>query len=756
MDKNGKNQLIADAFRYFKQGIKSGRTNLPKEFLKQIGLDYKILGIGYNSGQFHHRKSKEFKNAYEATGILIKSKCPVNRESSNAYSCWGTNSIVFQLNDIENSVVNMLAICINQSSVEEQYLNDDGLYPGFPDVLTRRLYITNTAIDAASLIQSKLLKTEEAVISLIDGKLYAQHVKAIQRLTQLSEICIFAGSDVGEVKNQLDKIINTPVIVVINHAENLSINEVLIKYGRDELFNWIVRETEKRITANGKKLVFKSKNKIIFKGNEAIYEILGQIPPDYSNLEINLNIIVNETQYKHRLKLNLYDNSDIETKINRISQKDCLIRTDRIEDDLAELTRLLDSYRDERFDQEDSPALSQSVYNELTPNAEKLAIEFLSRPNLTERLGELLCDCGIVGENNAKLNLFIIASSYKMPYPLHCLLQGKSGMGKSHLINSVAECIPMEDVINITRVTSKSLYYYSSGELINKLIIFQDVLGMDNNVLFALRELQSAGFISSSTLSKDIYGNKKAIIKVVKAHFASLIATTKAELYYDNMSRCIILGIDESEGQTEKIVDYQNNKISGLIDVESEEKAKLLLRNCIRVLKSFEVVNPFAHLIKIPTEVKMQRRLHLQFHNYIAQITILHQYQRRRDKKGRLIATLEDVTESLETFFPALFLKVDELDSSSRQFFERLKLYVASKDKGNSAKFRMREIQDNLNESRTQVFHYLKVLRNLDYVRVVEGSANRGFVFQICFWDDVVRLKNLIQSELKKQVIECV
>ena len=133
--------------------------------------------------------------------------------------------------------------------------------------------------------------------------------------------------------------------------------------------------------------------------------------------------------------------------------------------------------------------------------ANEKAVQFLSNKRLLENIDKLLEQSGIVGEEENRKLLFILASSYKMPYLLHALIQGTSGEGKSHLLNSIAECMPQEDVMNLTRITSKSLYHYREKELMNKLILIQDFDGLDEEAQFAFREMQSAKFLSSSKIS---------------------------------------------------------------------------------------------------------------------------------------------------------------------------------------------------------------------------------------------------------------
>ena len=231
--------------------------------------------------------------------------------------------------------------------------------------------------------------------------------------------------------------------------------------------------------------------------------------------------------------------------------------------------------------------------------------------------------------------------------------------------------------------------------MVNKLILIQDFDGLEEEAQLAFREMQSAKFLSSSTVVKDVFGNIRGKIKRVNAHFASLTATTQAEVYFDNMSRSIVLGVDESHEQTLRIIKAQNMKIAGISDKSSEEQAKQLLRNVMRVLKTYEVVNPYADRISLPIEAKMLRRLNSHFQSFITQITLLHQFQRKTDNKGRLITTKQDVEIAVEIFFNSIFLKVDELDKSTRQFFEQLKGYVKSQANGTTHRFTAKEIRDN-------------------------------------------------------------
>jgi hypothetical protein len=148
----------------------------------------------------------------------------------------------------------------------------------------------------------------------------------------------------------------------------------------------------------------------------------------------------------------------------------------------------------------------------------------------------------------------------------------------------------------------------------------------------------------------------------------------------------------------------------------------------------------------------MLRRLNSQFQCFVSQITILHQFQRKQDDKGRLIATKEDIKQAVEIFFSSIVIKVDELDKSTRQFFERLKGYVKSQTSGTTHRFCIREVRQHLNMSKTSSFKYFQTLQELEYIQAVEGSVNKGFKYKVCYWDNMEKLKAKIKSELHNQL----
>lgn len=219
-------------------------------------------------------------------------------------------------------------------------------------------------------------------------------------------------------------------------------------------------------------------------------------------------------------------------------------------------------------------------------------IDFLQQKELLQNLNGIIEKAGIIGEENSRLLLFLITISYLNRSPLHGIVQGSSGSGKTHIISRIADMMPQEDVLRFTRITESSLYNWGEFDLFQKIIIIEDLDGLKEDALYALREFISNQVLRSSVTIKDKKGNNKSSHKIVKGQFSSLSAMTRGETYEDNMSRSFLLAVDESKEQTQRIIQYQNRRNAGEINRDSQEKAIGFIQKLVRNLKHYEVINP--------------------------------------------------------------------------------------------------------------------------------------------------------------------
>lgn len=190
---SGKIERLEFIYRSLSNGIRAGKAKAPREWLAKKGLSIDATGACFNSGQIHHRKSLEFKKSLAEVGFMFQSDVGVNSDTI-PYTVFGIFSVMFPLRNFKNEIVNFYSVRIKSDNTA--YMNKEaGLYPAYPHEMTKRLFVVNSVLEAAVILESKVLDNREAIIALHDGKVMPEHKEAIQRLTKLEEI-IFIDSKI--------------------------------------------------------------------------------------------------------------------------------------------------------------------------------------------------------------------------------------------------------------------------------------------------------------------------------------------------------------------------------------------------------------------------------------------------------------------------------------------------------------------------------------------------------------------------------
>lgn len=600
-----------------------------QNYLHQRKLDYKILEIGYNG--------RTYKNLRNCVVFPLKDK------NGNIVSFYGRSTVIAKNEAIQS---------------KHFYLkNRSGIYPNYPNPNTKKLILTESIIDAASLLQV---------------------FKDSPPLEGLGVVACYGTNGLNEE--------------ILNSIKNLEkLEEIIFCFDNDEA------------------------------GKEAILKYTNQLKTENSTLKttsIELpNKDINETLQLH--------------------EKEIFIE-------------LLENRKELIFSAEKSNFSTEKTIENLkvkTQNSQS-AIDFLKQKDLLKNLNELIGKAGIVGEENSRLLLFLIIISYMNKSPIHGIVQGSSGSGKTHMIGSIADLMPQEDVLRFTRITESSLYNWGEYDLFRKIIIIEDLDGLKEEALYSLRELISNQFLSSSVSVKDKKGNNKSAKKEVKGQFSSLSATTKGETYEDNMSRSFLIAVDESKAQTNRIIAHQNRRNAGEIDPKEKQKAVLFIQQIVRSLKHYEVINPYATRLNLPEKVHKIRRLNEMYQAVIKQVTFLNQYQREQTKDGKLITQIEDIEQATEILFESIVLKVDELDGSLRQFFEKVKKYL----KDQNQEFTQREIRQAFNISKSQCSRFFIQLVELEYITLKYGGNLKLQKYVIDYWDNHQKLRLEIKDFLLNQI----
>jgi DNA primase len=680
----------------------------------------------------------------------------VGYKSRKAPDRWSRGCIIFPLKNEAGQVVSLYGRSIYGAGHYYQS-GRSGLYPAYPAENTRVLLLTESIIDAATLLP---LELDCSILALYGTNgLSEEHQLVIKKLLRLQEVILaMDGDEAGrqaseQIARAIKKIKKGIKISRLEIDEGEDVNSLAVAHSDTQgLFTELI-ENRKEIVIKEKeenpvvpsKLDTTNPNNLSYKTQLATYRIKGGLRMSERDLDsLKVTLVVEYEGRKSRQKLDLYEDKQV-MRVSRAVAEKLDLRADLVEVDLSQLTDELEEYREQLLKEEPS----QESNFIMSTSQRSACMTFLKSKNLLTQINKKIGQAGLAGEERNRLLLFIVASSYAMPTTLHALIQGASGSGKTRLLQVISELMPEEKVRRYTRVTDGSFYnqgeYYFKG----KLLCFEDIDGLKEDALLAVRELQSNEILITSTSFKDENGSIRGGERVVRGPIASISCTTRAEVYEDNISRCFVVAVDESREQTLKVIQYQNEKSAGLIDGRKEKEVRSFLQNCIRLLQPLEVINPYANRIHLPKEAHKIRRLNELYQSFVRQITLLHQYQRRRDERGRVISSIEDLRSACDILFESIVLKVDELDGSLRQFFERLKAYVGTR--GQTYEFTQREIRLHFRISKTQMQRYMNHLLELEYVRQ-RGFANRGYRYEIAYWDDNEGLRGKLKNELHEQL----
>ena len=193
-DELEKAAVLGKVFSYFKKSLPL--TKKAVEYLQGRGIDPQQHEIGYNSGGLHgESKNHHLVASMEKYGLLK----PL---PARGYSVWAKDCVIFPLRNGEHKVVSLYGRSItNDSDQRHFYLhNREGLYPGYPKAATTRLILTESIIDAVSLLQHPEITTQYEILALYGTNgLTDEHQQATLSLKHLEEIIFMLnGDEAGE------------------------------------------------------------------------------------------------------------------------------------------------------------------------------------------------------------------------------------------------------------------------------------------------------------------------------------------------------------------------------------------------------------------------------------------------------------------------------------------------------------------------------------------------------------------------------
>lgn len=346
-----------------------------------------------------------------------------------------------------------------------------------------------------------------------------------------------------------------------------------------------------------------------------------------------------------------------------------------------------------------------------TDEEKKIAMDFLTSPDIFETIKQDISDLGFVGEDDNKLLCYLIASSRKLSSPLSGIVKAQSSSGKSMLLKTIVNLMPDEEVLDVSRITEQALFWMNEADIKHKLVVIAEREGNDGN--YAIRLLQSEKKLRLLAPQKS---NDDNVLETkwieVNGPIALLESTTQTHIEIDNQTRVLELYVDESENQTKLIQEIQKRSrtLEGMLANNNSEIIKKKHKVAQRLLENVNIVIPFADKIQFPSKFVRNRRDCDRYFNLIEACAYLRQFQKpvnEHPNLGRFVeADLVDYAIAYNLAIKVLGANLDELDKRSRELLNHITEMCNEMAENNDS-------TEDIIFTRRDVMNYLKTKKDI-------------------------------------------
>jgi DNA primase catalytic core len=384
--------------------------------------------------------------------------------------------------------------------------------------------------------------------------------------------------------------------------------------------------------------------------------------------------------------------------------------------------------------------LRAQVAPEAPPMAAELrarAEAFLRDPNLWDLIAEHAALCGIAGERGNVLLGYLGAVSRLLDRPLAIIVQSSSAAGKTTLMDAILAFVPPERRIKYSAMTGQSLFYMGNADLRHKILAIVEEAGAEK-ASYALKLLQSEGELRIASTGKDPHtGRMETQEYHVEGPTMIFLTTTSHELDEELQNRCLVLTVDESRQQTERIHALQREARTeaGLARKTRRDELLQLHRAAQTLLQPLPVFNPYAEKLRFLSDRLRTRRDHEKYLLLIDALAVLFQHQRERKVvAGRecIVATLDDIARANALAHDVLGRGLDDLPPQTRRLLGLVQ--KMERERGAQAGPWRRELRAFTNWGDTQLKIHLGRLVELEYVLAQRDPAHlQGLVYELLF-----------------------
>jgi hypothetical protein len=395
----------------------------------------------------------------------------------------------------------------------------------------------------------------------------------------------------------------------------------------------------------------------------------------------------------------------------------------------------------------------------MSPRERTEAQAFGKTPDLVQRILADFETCGVIGEESNKLLGYVAMTSRKRDVPLSMLILSSSGAGKTALQDAVAAFCPPEDLVKLTSLSGKALFYKERFSLKHKVLMLEEGDGAQE-ASYAIRNLISAReLVSESTIKDMATGRLTTMENKVEGPSAVFLTTTNPETDPETKSRFFVTSVDESREQTRRIMAFQRRLQLSDGPIASAEIDAVLRRhrNFQRLLQPVAVKNPYADQLTYGDDRLQGRRDQPKYLNLIKAVAFLRQMQkeiRTEQRNGAavafVVADLDDIRLANRLAHEILGHALNELSRPGQDLLMQLdemaeviakrigKEHKNAKDgeakpSRTAVSFSRREVREFTGWTNTRLHIHLKELADFEYVIVESGRNGLPFRYRLAY-----------------------
>ena len=452
----------------------------------------------------------------------------------------------------------------------------------------------------------------------------------------------------------------------------------------------------------------------------------------------------------YRTTLDLYNDDQTDRLMRTLCDRWELKLLD-VSKTLYNLTLQLENYR---LEQLKFKGKNQKSSFEPSEEDRKTAIKTLKSNGLIKQLTDTLNTSGIIGEDENAVILFLALASHRFNNPFSVLCLAKSGIGKSYILQRLADCMPNGSFSFHSKISANALYYFDSNMIQDKALLIED-LEWTTQMLTPLSTLQSQGKLINTRATKDKDGMIHSTTFEVVAKLC-LVACAYSDKNFEEISLPFLcLNLNHSHAQDIAVMEYQKRCKAGQIKTEDARRAQHLLKCLMATLQNVSVINPYATLINLPEDIAYPRKSLLLLLNFIETVTFFFQYQRAQtvDKTtGEVFIEThpEDIELAFKFLKNTLFRRADELSTSARGFYNWLQKYLSE---AKTKQFTALDIRKAKTVHPRTLNRYLQELTLFNCIQITGGNKHReGYRYKLTEFGNHTGVQSRIEQDIQATI----